>query len=219
MTAVIVGATGLVGYCLLQKLLTDPEIERVISLSRKSVAENVTSQREKLHEILVSDLTEMANYQDQLLGDLYFCCLGTTIKKAGSQKNFRKIDYDAVLAIGKIAEVHKARSLVVVSAMGANAHSAVFYNRVKGETEEALKSLRLRRLVVFRPGLLLGERSEFRLGEKIFSELFSLVAPILPMSWVKSIGTEVNTLAERMVVEAKRPGPSVEVIEARQISF
>lgn len=217
MIAVIIGATGLVGSLLLEKLLMDPEIHRVISISRRSIPRPSGPLGGKLKEVLVSDLSELSVHQAELQGDLYFCCLGTTTKNAGSQENFRKVDYQAVVEFGKIAQAHQAKSLTVISASGANAQSLIFYNRVKGETEAALRDLHLQRLVIFRPGLLIGERKEFRMAEKIFTNLYKVLTPILPPSFQAAVATSAVVLASRMLAEGKRISPALEVIEARAI--
>lgn len=217
MIAVIIGATGLVGSLLLEKLLMDPEIHRVISISRRRIHKTSGHQQDKLKEVLVSDLSELAARKSEMQGDLYFCCLGTTIKKAGSQESFRRVDYLAVVEFGKIAQTHQAKSLTVISASGANSQSLIFYNRVKGETEAALRDLHLQRLVIFRPGLLIGERKEFRMTEKIFTNLYKVLTPILPPSFQAAVATSAVVLASRMLAEGKRISPALEVIEARAI--
>lgn len=157
------------------------------------------------------------DHKDELRGDAYFCALGTTIKTAGSKENFKKVDYDAIVNFGKVAEYNQAQSLTVVSANMANAKSAVFYNQVKGETEEALKKLKVNRLVLLRPGLLMGERTEKRTGEKIAITLMNILSPLLPLKLEKNVATKIETLATRMIKEGQNPAPKIKIINAADI--
>ncbi len=203
MIAVIAGGSGLTGSFLLKNLLTDPAISGVVAVGRKPLG----AAHPKLTQVLVLDLAQLPTVAARLRGDLFFCCLGTTIKNAGSKDAFRKIDFDAVVAFGTIAREHRARSLVVVSAMGASKNSRIFYNRVKGEAEAALEALGLKRLVLFRPALLVGPRQEFRLGEVIATKVLGPVSALLP-TLSKNVVTDVPQLATRMLEEGKRPTPA-----------
>src|ERR1700686_808748 len=166
MIATLIGGTGLTGSLLVRHLLADPPITTVISISRKSLQIS----NDKLTEVLISGLAELPSFESKLGGDLYFCCLGTTIKAAGSKQNFEKVDHAAVVDFAKIAKAHDAKSFTLVSAMGANANSMLFYNRVKGRTENDVRALGLRSLIIFRPALLFGPRHEFRLAERIMAK-------------------------------------------------
>ncbi len=199
MIAVIIGSTGLVGSVLLQKLLSDNEIQQVISVSRRSVLID----NKKLKEIIISDLSDLPDHQNALKGDIYFCCLGTTIKSAGSQENFRKVDYDAIVNFGKIAKANNAQSFVVVSAMGANPRSLFFYSRVKGDAEMALQELGLNQLVIFRPSLLIGSRKDFRLGEVVAERIFKSFSCFHPDKINKKLMTNVNGLVDKMIAQGK----------------
>ena len=213
MIAVIAGATGLVGSVLLTKLLADKAVTQVIALARKPLAIDDS----KLSVIIVSDFSDLMAHKSELRGDIYFCTLGTTIKVAGNKENFKKVDFDAVLNFGKIAEFNNAKSLTVISANMANPNSNIFYNKVKGEIEEALKQLTINRLVIFRPGLLIGERIENRAGEKMAIVLMNTLSPILPKRFLKSMATEVETLASRMLKEGQNPAPKIKTINAVDI--
>src|ERR1700689_1938428 len=115
MIAALTGSTGLTGSVLVRRLLADAAITKVISVSRKPLQ----IAHAKLTEVLVSDLAQLASFEPLIRADLYFCCLGTTIAKAGSKENFEKIDHDAIVAFAKIAKAHDAKSFTLVSAMGA----------------------------------------------------------------------------------------------------
>jgi len=213
MTSVLVGGTGLTGSCLVRLLLADSAITKVISVSRKPLhASNA-----KLTEVLISGLPELPVIASEIRGELYFCCLGTTIQAAGSRENFEKVDRAAVVDFARVAKVHQARTFTLVSAMGANESSMLFYNRVKGRTEDDVKSLGLRSLIVFRPALLVGPRHEFRWAESVASKTLVPISRFLPDSIRKSLITPVETLAIRMLAEAKAAPAGVRVIPAKEI--
>jgi uncharacterized protein YbjT (DUF2867 family) len=213
MIAVICGATGLVGSRLLQKLLSDAEFRQVVSVSRRKTGEKSP----KLKEVIISDLGRVHEHERELSGDVFFCCLGTTIKKAQSRKAFRKVDFDSIVEFGKIAKKHSARSFVVISASGADSNSRIFYNRVKGETESALRGLQLNRLVILRPALLIGHRQESRPAEAVSIAIAQTLAPFFPKSVKSRIMTEIEVLAERMLSEGKSAQPGVFVLGAHEI--
>jgi uncharacterized protein YbjT (DUF2867 family) len=213
MIAILSGGTGLTGSFVVRQFLADPAITKVISVSRRPL--NILDA--KLTEVLVSDLAELPSVESKIRGEIYFCCLGTTIGIAGSKENFEKVDHAAIVAFGKIAKAHDARSFTLVSSMGANARSMFFYNRVKGRTEDAVKALGLRSLIIFKPALLVGPRVEFRLAERIVTKVLVPFSQFLPTRTRKSVITEVKALAARMVAEGKTAPPGVRVIPAKDI--
>ena len=213
MIATIIGSTGLTGSFLVRKLLDDSAITNVISISRRPLE----IPNAKLTEVLVHDLAEVPSIASKIRGEIYFCCLGTTIKAAGSKENFEKVDHDAVVAFAKIAKAHDARSFPFISAMGANASSMFFYNRVKGRTENDAKALGLRSLMIFRPALLVGPRREFRLAENIASKTLVPLSRAFPAGVRKRFITPAETLAERMLAEGEAARAGVHVIEAKDI--
>lgn len=213
MIATLIGGTGLTGSFLVQRLLADSAITNVISISRRSLEISDP----KLTQVLISNLAELSSVEPKILGELYFCCLGTTIKAAGSKENFEEVDHVAIVAFAKIAKAHDAKSFTLVSAMGANANSMFFYNQVKGRTESDVKSLDLRSLIIFRPALLVGPRREFRLAERIMAKTLVPLTLILPARIQKSLVTEAETLATRMLAEGKAAPCGVHVIQAKDI--
>ncbi|HEY0156218.1 MAG TPA: oxidoreductase [Thermoanaerobaculia bacterium] len=170
--ALLLGATGLVGREILRLLLGDAAVERVTVIARRPTGNAHT----KLDERIL-DLGEMQQHPDAFAADAIFCALGTTIKTAGSQDRFRVVDYDYPLMAARLGKQQGAQHYLLVSALGANAGSRVFYNRVKGEVERDLLALNYPRTTIARPSLLLGEREEFRLGERVFERLGWLVPP------------------------------------------
>jgi uncharacterized protein YbjT (DUF2867 family) len=213
MIATLIGSTGLTGSFLIRQLLADAAITTVISVSRKSLSLS----NAKLTEILVSDLAELPSNASTIRGDIYFSCLGTTIKTAGSKENFEKVDHAAIVAFATIAKAHDAKSFTLVSAMGANASSMFFYNQIKGRTEHDVKALGLRSLIIFKPALLVGPRHEFRLAESIATKTLVPIARFLPARTRKSLITEAETLAMRMLTEGKAAPRGVHVIQAKDI--
>lgn len=181
-TALIAGASGLVGAELLQQLLAAEEYDRVIALGRRRL--EVT--HPKLEQV-VADFAALEQVTADLRCTDAYCCLGTTIKaarstgtgRAGARGAFRAVDHVAVLAFAWAAQRAGARRFFMVSALGADAGSRVFYNRVKGETEDALLVLGFSTLAVFRPSLLLGRRAQARWGERALAALLWLVEPLL----------------------------------------
>jgi uncharacterized protein YbjT (DUF2867 family) len=208
MIATLIGGTGLTGSFLVRDLLADPAITKVISVSRKSL--NISNA--KLSEVVIADLADLPTIQARIRGQLYFCCLG-----AGSKENFEKVDHDAVVAFAKIAKAHDATSFTFVSAMGANANSMIFYNRVKGRTEDDVKALGLRSLIIFRPALLVGPRAEFRLGERLATVTLAPLSRLLPTRIKKSLITKAATLAMRMLTVGKAAPPGIHIILAKDI--
>lgn len=213
MIAVITGATGLVGSLLLSKLLSDNAITKVIAITRKPLTLN----HPKLNQFLVNDFSQLLDYKNDLKGDIYFCALGTTIKIAGTKENFRKVDFNAVVNFGKVAEYHLAQSFTVVSANMADAHSRIFYNKVKGETEQALMAMKFNRLIILRPSLLIGKRNHTRAGEEIFMGLIKVLSPILTNNLKKKFATQIETLTDRMLKEGKNPASKIKIINAIDI--
>jgi len=166
----IAGASGLVGHELLMISAHLDQVSKVKAISRSPLGKIPAKV-----ENLIMDFDSLESKAEALRADIFICCLGSTIKKAGSQEAFRRVDYDYVVQFAKVAEKVGAKKLLVVSAMGASAESKVFYNRVKGEMEEALYDLNIPQIEVFRPSLILGERKEARRGEDIAQKL----APVL----------------------------------------
>ena len=175
----VAGATGLVGRAILQGLLADNSVAAVHALGRRGLGFS--------HPKLISYVVDFAALpQLPPVGEVYLA-LGTTIKTAGSQPAFRAVDFDANLAVARAALAAGARRAGLVSSMGANAKSRIFYNRVKGETEEALARLPFERLVIARPSLLVGDRRALgqpeRAAERVTLALSKLFGPLVPANY------------------------------------
>ncbi|HEX7804096.1 MAG TPA: nucleoside-diphosphate sugar epimerase [Pseudoxanthomonas sp.] len=173
---VLAGASGLVGGLILQALLTDDTVSEVHALGRRALA--VEHPKLQAHIVDFSRLPVLSD------ADEVYLALGTTIKVAGSQAAFRAVDLDANLAVAKAAVAVGALRVGLVSAAAANARSSLFYNRVKGELEDALKAMDLTTLVIAQPSLLLDKRDGLqqprRIGEIISIPVAKLLAPVLP---------------------------------------
>jgi uncharacterized protein YbjT (DUF2867 family) len=192
-TAIIAGATGLVGKELLQLLLQGKEYEKVIALVRRPLGVSDP----KLKEV-ITDFSCLQDYEQYFSADDVFVCLGTTIKKAKTQEAMYQVDVEFPMAIGELAKKKGAKHYLIISSMNANSKSPIFYSRMKGELEEKIKSLSFEKLSIFRPSLLLGKRQEFRLGEEL-GALFSKGLRFLffgPLRKYKSI--EGKTVAKAM---------------------
>lgn len=212
MIAVIIGSTGLVGSEVLSLLLKDASIKKIISYSRRPIG----IEHPKLSEV-VAPLEALSSHTKALKGDLYFCTLGTTIKAAKTKENFKKVDEEAVLEFAKIARANSAKCFTVVSAQGADENSRFFYNQVKGEVEEQLKSFEFRNLIIFRPSLLIGDRKEKRPMESILIKSFKLFKTIMPQRIVRKAGTDIKVLASRMLELAKMDTQGLIIVEAKSI--
>jgi uncharacterized protein YbjT (DUF2867 family) len=173
-TAVIAGATGLIGKQLMYKLLESTFYQKVIVLVRKEIP----IKHSKIEQQIL-DFDNIAHFQEQLQGDDFFCCLGTTMKKAGSKEAFYKVDFIYCLELAKIASQNHYKSFNLVSAIGSDTNSSIYYSKVKGQLEKTLEELNIAQLNIFQPSILVGNRAEFRLGERIGIGIAQLIAPLL----------------------------------------
>ena len=201
----LTGATGLVGGHLLNLLVADPRISEIIAPTRRPLpAQN------KVINLVEEDLTDVLRPLETPV-DIVFCCLGTTRKQAGSKQAFIHVDYTLVVDSALTGQRLGATHLLVVSAHGANAHSPFFYNRVKGEMENALRHQGWPRLTLVRPSLLLGERHQPRGGESLFAPLFKL----LPGNWR---AVHARDVAEVMLRQAFTPADAeLTIIESADL--
>jgi len=195
-TSLVVGATGLVGSHVLKQLALIEECPIAVLRRRPNdLPDNVLTIEVDLEELLMS-------------GDLPHCdhlylCLGTTIKAAGNQEAFKKVDFDYCLGIAQMAEKSGASVISLVSSVGANAKSKNFYLRTKGQLEEAIKLLNFSRINIYRPGLLIGDRQEKRRAEKVGQLLSNVIDPFLIRGLSRYRSIEATLLANTMVRQAK----------------
>jgi len=217
MIAIIAGATGLTGTEIVRQLAQDPRVTEVRALVRRTGA---LMKHPKFREIpLGADgFASLAGNSDPALsGELYFCALGTTIKKAGSQAAFRAVDFDAVVAFASLCRNRNGRYLGLVSSVGANAGSPFFYPRVKGEAEEAILKLDIPFTCISRPSFLIGDRDESRPLERLSIQTWRALDKILPAPLRLRLGSPIEKVAEHLIREALAPKARVTILEAAEL--
>ena len=208
LTAILAGATGLVGGECLRRLLASPRYERVIVVTRRKLTD-VPAER-KLRQV-VTEFENLGEMRERLRGDHVYCALGTTIRKAGSQERFRAVDYEYPLRLAQLTRKNGVRHFSIVSALGASRSSPFFYSRVKGETEEGLQQLGWPSLAIVRPSVIAGDRAEARPLERLSAHLLQFA----PATWRP---VPAGDIAAAMIVMALRERPGVTVLESREIS-
>jgi len=213
--ALIAGAGGLVGQRLLARLLDDPAYGEVHALLRRPLtdAQRPAGAATRLREHVV-DFATLGRTQGFPVADDLYVCLGTTLKAAGSQEAFRRVDFDTVVGVARLARRHGATRCVAVSALGADPASRVFYNRVKGEAEAALARLDYPSLTVLRPSLLDGDRVESRPGERATLVLARPIARWIPARW-RPVSAEA--VARCMLDAGHRGDAGLRIIESDRI--
>ncbi len=216
--ALIAGATGLVGKHLLDLLLQGGQYNKVYVLTRRPLdidhpaAEQIITDFDAF--LQPGSKVDFPEVQD------VYCCLGTTMKKAGSKEAFRKVDYDYPVELAKKAAAQGASHYLLVSAMGAKKSSFFFYNRVKGSVEEEICKLSSYKSVsIFRPSLILGERNEQRSGEGAAKVIMRLVKPLLVGPFKKYRAIHARTIANGMLKTARQQERGVRVFESEEIKL
>ena len=198
-SAIVIGATGLVGKSLVKQLCEDMRYVSVITIGRSKLTYN----HEKLEQRICS--LDTISESDIDFAHEIFCCLGTTMKKAETKEQFEKVDFEYPLNVASLAKNRGIEHFIIISAMGASEKAAAYYSRVKGKLEQELIKLEFKRLSIIRPSLLTGDREEFRLGEKVGEAVLKVMNPILvgPLKKVRSIPAE--QVARAMVAIALTP--------------
>lgn len=193
-TAIILGATGLTGSNLLDMLLKDDRYKSVILFSRSTVG----VKHPKLEEYLI-DVLNLESQKDRFKADEVFCCIGTTRAKTPNKKRYKEIDYGIPMNAAKLCKVNSIPTLVLISSLGANPNSKVFYNRIKGEMERDVIDFKIPKTHIMQPSLIGGKRVEKRLGEWLFKQLMRVFNLLLvgPLEKYRSIPPE--TIAKAMV--------------------
>jgi uncharacterized protein YbjT (DUF2867 family) len=207
--ALVAGATGLVGSKVVELLKVDRNYKAVHILVRKQS----DSDNPKVLSHVVN-FEDLRSYAAMFTGiDEIFCCLGTTMKKAGSEEAFYKVDFTYVYEIAKLGKAAGVKTFVLNSAMGADAKSAFYYNRVKGEIENKLRELAFEKLVIVRPSLLLGHRKEFRMGEEFGKVMAYVMRPLFNSVLKKYKPVKDIAVASAMIQGAFKSPAGVTVIE------
>jgi uncharacterized protein YbjT (DUF2867 family) len=208
MKLLLVGSSGLVGSHVLEMALADPKVTSVVAPTRRALPPHPKLQAP------VVDFDALPPDAAWWQADAVICTLGTTMRSAGSQAAFRRVDHDYPLAVAKLARRHGTPCHVLNSAIGADPDARFFYNRVKGELERDLAGLRFASLTHVRPGLIGGERQERRLGERVSGVLLGLLGPVLPRRWRINPAPRI---AHALIDAALQARPGVHIIPSEQL--
>ena len=211
MVAAVVGGTGAVGRELLKALCADPQFTTVHSLGRRSPLFEGPAPDKLRHHVVDFAHLDAGTWPH---ADVLFCCLGTTIRQAGSREAFEQVDHDFVLQAAQCARQARTAQLMLVSAMGADPASRVFYNRVKGQVEQAVAGLGFQSVGIFRPSLLRAARTEFRPGERLALHLMRLGDYLVPKKY-RSV--QAGAVARAMLQQTKSKTRGVQIIESDSI--
>ncbi|MCE5175863.1 MAG: NAD-dependent epimerase/dehydratase family protein [Bacteroidales bacterium] len=211
-TAVVFGGSGLVGMALIHELIADENYEKVTVVLR----DYIPISDPKLEQLILIDFRHLLHLQGELNATDYFCCIGTTIKKAGSQEAFVQVDFEIPTSIAQMAKEHSIPNLVVISSLGANAASSNFYLRTKGKMEESVRKIYSGNLKFIRPSLLIGKRKELRWGESMGMFFILLFGWLLIGPLRKYRGVYAIDVAKAMIKLTKYP-PEKVVFESKEL--
>jgi uncharacterized protein YbjT (DUF2867 family) len=211
-TALVLGASGLVGTELLKQLLNDKQFTSVKIFVRKLLPVD----NEKLQQVVV-DFNSWSDHKADISGDVVFCCIGTTIKKAGSQDAFSRVDKVLPLQFARIAKENGVPKFLIVSAVGANSGSGNFYLRTKGEVEEELKKIGFKEMAVFRPSMLLGKRTEFRFAELLGKIAMTALSFIFIWKLKRYKAVQASSVGASMIRYSKIAHGPFEVVESESL--
>lgn len=202
-TALVLGATGLIGGLLLDELLASNDYGRVTAITRKPFSRQADGLENR-----VMSLDDMADADDAFAVDDVFCCLGSTIRQAGSREAFRRVDFDYCVKAAQLAASRGAKQFLMVSAVNADPRGMSFYARVKGEAEQAVASAGVPSVVFMQPSLLRGARSEFRLGEELGQKAFALMTPLVGWTRASWLPVDASDVARAMAAAALAGAPA-----------
>ena len=206
----VIGSTGLVGKQFLESI-SEGDYDQVVAITRRPIPslKHQTFIKQAIHDF--SDLKKM---KDDLKADVLICAMGTTIKTAGSQARFIEIDHDLPLEAARITREAGCKTLILISAVGANPQSSIFYSRVKGLLEEDLKELGFERLYILRPGMLLGERLEKRPGELIGKRIMQPLNFLIPWKYKAIQATTIASTIHRLIANQKQ---GLQIVEGKEL--
>jgi len=213
-TITIIGASGLIGNEVLQLAMENKEIERITIFVRKSLHLN----NPKLIEV-ITDFKNLNDLETKINGDALICCLGTTRKKTPNLEEYKKIDFDLTINLAQIAKKQNIEQVHLISAIGADSKSKIFYNRLKGETEVAVINIGFPQTIIYRPSLLIGKRNEYRFGELLAQKLSPIFDLLLIGSLKKYHSISASDIAKTIVNRVLREGQKVEVLEYNEIQL
>lgn len=224
MHVVLIGATGVTGKAVFGKMLENKLVSKVTLIGRRKIPDALkksaaakssdsTLTQTQIEQMVFPSLGSEHLQTLSLEADVFICCLGTTIKSAGSKKAFERIDLELVYAFGELAKRGNCKAFFVVSAKGANEKSLIHYSRVKGSVEKLLRSLHLNSLYILRPGLLIAERSESRPLEFLGVKTFRALKLVLPQNLMSKMGTYPEEIADYISRKMECPEKGVHEVE------
>jgi uncharacterized protein YbjT (DUF2867 family) len=193
-TAIILGATGLTGAILLEKLLKDDRYKTIKLFSRKEI-DGLPSKVTQF----VGDILELEQFKKDFTADEVFCCIGTTAKKTPDKALYKKIDFGIPVTAAKLSKANGIPAFLVISALGANAQSSIFYSKTKGEMEQAVLSEKIEKMHILQPSIIGGDRQENRVGENIGLNVFQFLQPLLLGKLKKYRITKAEDIAKAMI--------------------
>ncbi|QXP73818.1 NAD(P)H-binding protein [Tenacibaculum sp. AHE15PA] len=211
-TAIILGATGLTGSNLLTKLINDNRYENIKLFSRSKIDGLPTKVTQ-----YIGDLLKLEDFKADFTADEVFCCIGTTAKKTPDKNLYKKIDHGIPVAAAKLAKENKITTFLVVSAMGANKKSSVFYNKTKGEMENDVLLQNIEKTIILRPSLIGGERKERRILEQIGLSVFKIIQPLFVGKLKNYKIIDADNIAQAMVQLANNKNHTEVIITSNQI--
>jgi uncharacterized protein YbjT (DUF2867 family) len=210
-TAIILGATGLTGRLLLNRLVADDSYSTIKLFSRRTCG--IDSPR--IQEF-IGDVLQLESYKDDFTADEVFCCVGTTSSKTRDRNIYRAIDFGIPSTAARLARENNIPTFLVMSSLGANAGSRIFYSRTKGEMEQAVLDQKIPNTYILRPSLILGEREERRIGESAGAVLLKIVSFFLVGRWKKYRAIEASCIAAAMI-QLARSTPPVQIVDSEML--
>ena len=209
---IILGASGLIGQAVLNQALENSQIEHVKILVRKSLL----LKHPKLTEV-ITNFKNLNDLEMLVNGDALICCLGTTRKKTPNLQEYKAIDFGLTINIAQLAKKHNVQQVHLISAIGADSKSNIFYNRLKGETEQALINIDFPQTIIYRPSLLIGKRNEFRFGELVAQKLAPIFDFFLIGEMKKYHSVSARDVAKAIICKILMKVQEIEIIQYREI--
>ena len=208
-TALVIGSTGLIGSQLLQLLLESDDYVKVIAFTKRDIG----IKHSKLIQHII-DFDKPETYSELIVGDDFFCTIGTTIKNAGSQQAFRKVDFEYPKQFATFALLNKVKQFLIISSLGADATSGNFYLKTKGEIQNFLKDCAFESVSILQPSILLGDRKEFRFGEKVGGFLMKMLPFLFLGNLKKYRPIESKTVAKALLRIAQKNNIGFKIYES-----
>lgn len=211
-TAIILGATGLTGNSILQKLIEDERYESIKLFSRSKIE----GLPKKVHQF-IGDVLKLEQFKTDFTADEVYCCIGTTSKKTPNKELYKKIDFGIPIAAAKLAKENNIPTFLVISAMGADKNSNVFYNKTKGEMEHGVLHQNIKNTFILRPSLIDGERKEQRFLEKIGLVVFKIIQPLFIGKLKNYKIINAKSIAKAMIILANKKSSTEVIITSNDI--